>query len=363
MLKFAFTSVVFLGIAGLCAGCGKESVAAKPDGPQAFPVTTITAQAQSVPQYTDYLATLKSRNSSVLQPQVEGEITRIFVHSGVHVEAGAPLLQIDPRKQEATVENSEAAHKSKQAQMEQNRVDLERKKQLFAAGVIAKADVDLAQSTYDASRADVEALEAAIHEQRVQLRYYTVNAPTGGEVGDIPVRVGDHVTNQTMLTTLDHGGELEAYLYIPSEKSADVRMGMPIDILDDAGKPLVRTKISFISPRVDTDSQSLLVKGQVPNPEQRFRNAQQVHSRVVWSEQKRPLIPVTAVSRLSGKVFAFVADGQGQQTVARQRLIQVGDVVGNDYVVLDGIRPGDKIIVSGVQILADGMPVSLANSN
>jgi RND family efflux transporter MFP subunit len=247
--------------------------------------------------------------------------------------------------------------------MEQNRVDLERKKQLFAAGVIAKADVDLAQSTYDASRADVEALEAAIHEQRVQLRYYTVNALTAGEVGDIPVRVGDHVNNQTMLTTLDHGGELEAYIYIPSEKSADVRMGMPIDILDDAGKPLVRTRISFISPRVDTDSQTLLVKGQVPNAQQRFRNAQQVHSRLVWSEQKRPLIPVTAVSRLSGKVFAFVADGQGQQTVARQRLIQVGDVVGNDYVVLDGIRPGDKIIVSGVQILADGMPVAPQASN
>jgi RND family efflux transporter MFP subunit len=363
MLKFALSSVVFLGIAGLCAGCGKESAAAKPDGSQAFPVKTITAQAQSVPQYTDYLATLKSRNSSALQPQVEGDITRIFVRSGQHVEAGAPLLQIDPRKQEASVQNSEAAYKSKQAQMEQNRVDLERKKQLFAAGVIAKAEVDLAQSTYEASRADVEGLEAAIHEQRVQLRYYTVNAPTAGEVGDIPVRVGDHVTNQTMLTTLDHGGELEAYIYIPSEKSADIRMGMPIDILDDAGKPLVRTKISFISPRVDTDSQTLLVKGQVPNAGQRFRNAQQVHSRVVWSEQKRPLIPVTAVSRLSGKVFAFVVDGQGQQTVAHQRLIQVGDVVGNDYVVLDGIRPGDKIIISGVQILADGMPVAPQASN
>jgi len=363
MLKFALTSVMFLGIAGLCAGCGKETAAAKPNGPQAFPVKIITAQAQSVPQYTDYLATLKSRNSSALQPQVEGDITRIFVRSGQHVEAGAPLLQIDPRKQEASVQNSEAAYKSKQAQMEQNRVDLERKKQLFAVGVIARSDLDLAQSTYDASRADVEALEAAIHEQRVQLRYYTVNAPTAGEVGDIPVRVGDHVTNQTMLTTLDHGGELESYIYIPSEKSADVRMGMPLDILDDTGKPLVHTKISFISPRVDTDSQTLLVKGQVPNAGQKFRNAQQVHSRVVWSEQKRPLIPVTAVSRLSGKVFAFVVDGQGPQTVARQRLIQVGDVVGNDYVVLDGIHPGDKVIISGVQILADGMPVVPQASN
>jgi hypothetical protein len=70
---------------------------------------------------------------------------------------------------------------------------------------------------------------------------------------------------------------------------------------------------------------------------------------------------VTAVSRLSGKIFAFVAEGQGQQMVARQKVIEVGDVVGNDYVVLDGIHPGDKIIVSGVQMLADGMPVVTSN--
>jgi RND family efflux transporter MFP subunit len=207
----------------------------------------------------------------------------------------------------------------------------------------------------------VEALEAAIREQRVQLRYYTVNAPEAGVVGDIPVRVGDHVTNQTMLTTLDHGGDLEAYVYVPSEKSSNIRLGMPVDILDDSGQPVVRTRISFISPRIDPDSQTLLIKAAVSNPARQFRNAQQVHSRVVWSEEKKPVIPVTAVSRQSGKIFAFIAEADGKQIVARQRLITVGDLIGNDYVVLDGIRPGDKIIVSGVQILADGMPVIVSN--
>jgi multidrug efflux pump subunit AcrA (membrane-fusion protein) len=89
----------------------------------------------------------------------------------------------------------------------------------------------------------------------------------------------------------------------------------------------------------------------------RFRNAQQVHARVIWSERQMPVIPVTAVSRLSGKLFAFVAEGEGQKAVARQRVIEVGDLVGNNYSVLQGIKPGDKIIVSNVQMLADGMPV------
>lgn len=357
MPKTIISTAALFFLAFISTGCSNKASADKPAGPQAFPVKVITAQAQMVPQATDYLATLKSRNSAVLQPQVEGDVTRIFVHSGQRVEAGQPILEIDPRKQQATVNNQEAGYKSKTATMELARTDLERKKKLYAAGVIAKAELDSAQSAFDASKADAEALEAGIREQKVQLRYYTVNAPAQGTVGDIPVRVGDHVTNQTQLTTLDRGGQLEAYLYVPAEKSRDVRAGMPVDLLDDAGQPASRTRVSFISPRVDPDSQTLLVKAQVPNSDLKFRNAQQVHARLVWSERKLPTIPVTAVSRLSGKLFAFVAEGTGPQAVAKQRVIQVGDLIGNDYVVLEGIKPGDKIIVSAVQMLVDGMPV------
>jgi RND family efflux transporter MFP subunit len=360
MLRTTLTIIAAPVVFCLFCGCGNNVSAGKPAVPPALPVKIITAQEQLVPRSTDYLATLKSRNASALQPQVEGDITRIFVHSGQHVEPGTSLLEIDPRRQEAVVKNQEASYQSKLATMEQDRTDLERKKQLYAAGVIAKADLDLAQSTYNAARADAEALEAAIREQRVQLHYYTVYAPTGGIVGDIPVRVGDHVTNQTMLTTIDRGGELEAYIYLPAEKSVAVHDGLAVDLLDDQGNPAVRTHVDFVSPHVD-DSQTLLVKTLVPNSQKRFRNAQQVHARVVWSEEKRPLIPVTAVTRLSGKLFAFVAEGRGQRTVARQRVIQVGDLMGNDYVVLDGIQSGDRVIVSGVQMLADGMPVTIGN--
>ncbi|HKR97061.1 MAG TPA: efflux RND transporter periplasmic adaptor subunit, partial [Candidatus Angelobacter sp.] len=350
--------LIFFGLTLLMAGCGGGAKAGAPTGPQAFPVKVVTAQSQVVPFSTDYLATLKSRNAATLQPIVEGDIMKIFVTSGQRVEAGAPVLEIDQRKQEATVNNQEASLKSKEAVLQQATVDLNRKKQLFADGVLARADLDTAQHTYDAAKADAAAAEASIREQQVQLHYYTVRAPAAGIIGDIPVHVGDHVTPQTMLTTVDEGGTLEAYINVPAEKSAQLRMGMPVDIVDDTGKTLERTKVSFISPHVDTDSQTLLVKTQVPNPNRIFRNAQQVHARVVWSEKQAPVIPMTAVTRLSGKMFAFVAEGQGQQAVAKQRVIQVGDLIGNDYVVLDGIKAGDKVIVSNVQMLADGMPVA-----
>jgi RND family efflux transporter MFP subunit len=344
--KLTVEAVVWVALATLVAGCGDGAKAGAPAGPQAFPVKVMTAQAETVPLSTDYLATLRSRNAATLQPLVEGDITKIFVNSGQRVEAGAPILEIDPRKQEATVNNQEAGLKSKQAVLQQAAVDLDRKKKLYAAGVTAKADLDQAQNTYDAAKADADALQAGIREQQVQLHYYTVRAPASGVIGDVPVHVGDHVSAQTILTTVDKGGALEAYLNVPAEKSAALKIGMAVDLVDDQGKALTRT-----------DSQTLLVKAQVPNADLKFRNAQQVHARVVWSERKATVIPITAVTRLSGKLFAFVAEGEGQKAVARQRVIEVGDLIGNDYVVLNGINAGDKIIITSVQMLADGMPV------
>lgn len=343
----------------LISACSRQTTsAAGPAEPQGFPVKVITAQAQLVPEATDYLATLKSRNAAALQPQVEGEITRIFVHSGERVGPGTPVLEIDPKKQQATVNNLQATYKSKQTTADYDRVDLERKKKLYAAGVIAKSDLDVAQAAYDAATEDAASYAASIREQTEQLRYYTVKAPSAGTIGDIPVRVGDRVAVTTVLTTLDRGGELEAYIYVPADKSRAVRMNMPLVIMDDSGKTLLRTTVFFVSPEVDTASQTLLLKAKVPNAAAlKLRNEQTVHSRLIWSEHKSPMIPVTAVSRLSGKIFAFVAEGEGQKQVARQRVIQVGDLIGNDYVVLDGIQPGERVITTGVQMLTDGMAI------
>jgi multidrug efflux pump subunit AcrA (membrane-fusion protein) len=149
--------VAFLAMM-LAAGCAERTQAGAENAPAALPVKMQVVQAQRVGEYSEYLATLKSRNASLLQPQVEGYVTRILVHSGDHVEAGQPILEIDPRKQEAAVNNQESTRQLKLANLEWARRELERRKQLFASGVISRQELDQQETAFAAANADVDAM-------------------------------------------------------------------------------------------------------------------------------------------------------------------------------------------------------------
>jgi len=344
------------------AGCGTKpaSVSASGEGgaAAAMPVEVQVVESKPIAETTEYLALLKSRHSATINPQVEGYITRIFVKSGDRVAAGASLLQIDPLKQEATVNSQEATRLAQEANVNLSRVNLERAKKLAEAGVISKMDLDNAQTNYDNAVAQLKSLEHQVEQQKVELRYYRVSAPMDGVVGDIPVRVGDRVIVSTLLTTVDEPGALEAYLYIPAARAKDLRLGLPVKLLDEAGNVRTATQITFISPQVDPDTQTVLAKAAVPNPKANLRIAQQVRAQVVWGNASGPVAPVLGVTRINGQFFVFVAEKEAKGTIARQRGVKVGEIIGNDYAVLDGLKPGDHLIVSGTQFLQDGAPVS-----
>jgi RND family efflux transporter MFP subunit len=190
------------------------------------------------------------------------------------------------------------------------------------------------------------------------LHYYKVVAPRAGVVGDVPVRVGDRVLTTTQLTTVDRPGSLEAYIYIPVEKSGDLKMNLPVQIVDGSDKLLASSRVTFISPQVDTATQTVLVKATIANSNDLLRNAQFIRARVIWGTENKPVVPILAVSRIGGQYFAFVAEpDQKGGFVVHQKPLQVGQIVGNNYVVLDGVKPGDKVVISGTQFLIDGIPV------
>jgi RND family efflux transporter MFP subunit len=338
--------------------------AAQDAAPPAFPPTPVaiaTARAAPLEDATEYVATLKSLHSTTIQPQIDGQITQILVKSGDRVRQGAPMMQIDPRRQQAAVSSQEAERAAREAAVAFTRQQAQRNNELFAAGAISRQELEQSETALRTAEANLRALSAQVQQQEVQLRYFTVTAPTSGIVGDVPVRVGNQVSPQTMLTTIDQNETLELNVNVPVERAGALRRGLPIQVLGHEGDETVgRTTVDFISPRVDDQTQSVLVKAQVRNPDGKLRASQYVRARVIWNTAEGLVVPVTAVLRVSGQLFAFVAEDAGGKMVARQRAIKVGPIAGNNYPVLDGIKAGERVVVSGVQKLADGMPIQAA---
>ena len=359
--QYLVTAVLLavVGATGLTVACSSSATQnAHASGPHAMPVKVLEARATAVYDASEYVATLRSRDSAVLMPQVEGQVTRIYVHSGERVAAGAALMEIDPLKQQATVKSQESARAAQQANLNWSKQQYERAQGLFAAGVVSKQDLDQAKSAFDAAQAQMDSLGAQVQEQQVQLHYYKVVAPRAGIVGDVPVRVGDRVTNTTTLTTVDQPGSLEVYVYVPIEHSSQLKLNLPVQVLDGEGKVVADSRVTFISPQVDSTTQTVLVKALIANHNDALRQLQFIRARVVWGTHQNPQVPILAVSRLAGQYFAFVAEPQnGGSYLARQKPLTIGQTVGNDYEVQAGINPGDKVIVSGTQFLVDGVPV------
>src|ERR1035441_9344622 len=292
--SLAVSSLILIGLSA--TGCQKKPApVAAGAGVMAMPVQTATVTLAPVPQSSEYVATVKSRRSTTMQPQVDGRLTQILVRSGDHVKAGQALMQIDPAHQIATGDSQRGTERQKKALYDYNVAESERQHKLFEAGITSRSVYDQAQQALDNSKADYESAVASRKMQEEQLAYYTVRAPYAGVVGDIPVHVGDYASPSTMLTTVDENKDLEAYIYIPTERSTQVKAGLPVELMDNSGKLLEKTKVYFVSPQVDNTLQGILVKAPVHSSLELLRNAQMIKARVIWGNKPMAVIPVLAV--------------------------------------------------------------------
>jgi RND family efflux transporter MFP subunit len=341
----------------LVSGCSKAPPPVAAGGSQAMPVMVQPVSLNPVPNTDTYVSTIKSLRSATLQPQVDGNLTRILVKSGDSVRAGQVLMQIDPLKQVATVEAQQSAELQQKATYDYNQTDLAREEQLYKDGVISKQAYDQAVQSYQNSKAALDSAGAQTKTQREQLAYYQIRAPFAGVIGDVPVHLGDYVSPTTVLTTVDENSGLEAYIYVPTEKAGQVRNGLAVDLLDESGAVLAHSTIYFVSPQVDNGLQGVLAKAPIPKSAQRLRNGQLVNARVTWKTSQQPTVPVLAVTRIGGQSFVYVAAAQGSGYSAHQVSVTLGEPVGNIYPVLGGLKTGDRVILSGIQFLQEGVPV------
>ncbi len=345
----------------LVASCAKPADSAPPSPPPS-PVKVISLASKTLEESTDYLATLTSRRAVTLYPQVSGYVRAILVKPGATVKMGTLLIQVDAAAEQASMQNLMATRESLAASSSFAKDRQARSKLLRGDGIVSQQDADQAQVQADQAEATVRATDALIASAKARLSFFTIVAPFEGVVGNVPVKVGDFVTPQTMLTSVTQDAGLEAEVSVPIERSVALGPSSRIRLLGPDDQVLGESPVVFISPRADPATQLLLIKGAfeaMPS----VRADQVVRARVVWSTKEGLAVPTASIVRQAGQAFVYVveqADG-GSVLLARRAPVGLGSLHGNEYTVTSGLRAGERLVVAGLQQIGDGTPVELQN--
>ncbi|MBN3961026.1 efflux RND transporter periplasmic adaptor subunit [Nostoc sp. NMS8] len=368
--------------------------------PQGVRVKISTVQSGIIEESSDFIASLKSQRSVTLQPKIQGQVTQILVKSGDPVPAGAAILQVDRTPQaaialnntvpqgfllqlanaRATLKSLEAERSSYVTNVQLYQQNYEKFVNLAEQGAIsrqtsnqfadrlanAKTSLDAIDSRIQAQRAIIlqaeKSLQQANINQTQQIRYDKITAPFSGTVGNMAVKVGDLVNTSTQLVNITQNRPLEVNISVPLQQGAQLRKGIPVEVMNTQGQKLGRSRVFFIAPSASSETQTILIKALFDNPNGQLRADQLVRARVFWNQRPGVLIPTTAMTRVSGDTFVYVVETEKSpqgvsQQVARQRQVKLGEIKGNNYQVIEGLQPEDKVIISGLLNLRDGVAI------
>ncbi|MEH2233434.1 MAG: efflux RND transporter periplasmic adaptor subunit [Nostoc sp.] len=369
--------------------------------PQGVRVKISTVQSGIIEESSDFIASLKSLRSVTLQPRMQGQVTQILVKSGDPVVEGTAILQVDPTRPagisgsntvpqtflmqlanaRATLKSLETERPSYVANLQLYQQNYDKFVSLAEQGAVsrqtsnqfanrlanAKTSLDAIDSRIQAQRAAILQAEKSLQQSNVntqtqQPQSDKITAPFSGTVGNIPVKVGDLVNTSTPLVNITQNRPLEVNISVPLQQGPQLRKGMPVEVMNTQGQKLGRSRIFFIAPNASNETQTILIKALFDNINGQLRADQLVRARVFWNQRPGVLIPTTAMTRVGGDTFVYVVETETSpqgvsQQVARQRRVKLGEIKGNNYQVIEGLQPEDKIIISGLLNLRDGVAI------
>lgn len=240
------------------------------------------------------------------------------------------------------------------AEVEAQRQNLNRLENGERPEDIAQAQAQVAQAI-----AQVKTLET-------RLAKTNVTAPFTGIVGYIPIKAGEYVQAGDRLTNLTENEQLDLNLAVPLAQSPKLRPGLTVEILDAQEKAIATGQVSFISPDVDDDGQSVLARATFQNQGGQLLNGQLVQARIIWDRAAGLMVPTTAISRIGGEVFIYVVEEEknketgATELTAQQKSVTLGSLQGSNYHILAGLQPGEKVITAGLLKIQDGAVVQPA---
>lgn len=401
------------GIAILYSLLAREKKAPSSTTVQQAPLSVELAQVEpsQIKESSDFIASLQSLRSASIQATTQGKVSQIFVKKGSQVAAQAPLIEIKPQLQVAEVNNSdgiessnlqaiqlqlqnarnvlqelEAQRLSKLQNVRLNQENYEKYSNLAAQGAVSKLTKDEYAQKLQAAKLEFNSLDAKIktqqatvanlekESQQAQLnsvnklplantpkknQQYRINAPFKGTVANISVKVGDLVKPSARVITVNQNQPLEVDIPVPVENKSQLRKGMLVEIINAKGQNIGTGKVFFISPEINSNTNTVLVKALFDNPKGKMQAGQFAKARINWNQHSGLLIPAKAVFRIAGEAFVYVAEKLNNTAatsalVAKQKRVKLGKIVDNKYQVIEGLQPGEKVVVSKLLNIKDG---------
>lgn len=366
------------------------------------PVKVNELQLESFEDTSNYVSNIISRKSTNLYPRITGPITDIYVKDGDFVKKDKLIMTIESSEQQSALREAEAKVNSSASNIEQakatlkayqanwesdlskvqlTKIEYDRYNALYQKGSATKDDFDQATNNYkqakailksskeqiNAQRKVVESqkslykeAEAETNKQKDILNYYNITAPFDGYIGYVPVRIGEYVSQNTALTSLTQNKTLEIQLAVDTDHKNLLKKDLIVNILDSNDKLITQAKIYFISPVIDTNNQTILANAVIDNSKNILKTGEVVKSQIVWGIKKGIRIPTESVINYFGQDFVFVMEkSSDNQIIAKKKPVKLGAIRNNKYLVLDNLKQGEKLIVSGIQTLRDNSPVDI----
>jgi RND family efflux transporter MFP subunit len=272
--------------------------------------------------------------------------------------------------------------KQQKSDLELAKINYDRTKSLFDRGSETQSNLDKDINALDQAKAQLNSFEKQIkaqektfntkqaiykeatdsaREQNILRQYYDIKAPFDGKIGYIPVKIGDYVNSNTVLTSITENNHLELKLDVNISEKDKLKNNLKINIIDDNENILDTAHVWFISPKVNEANQTITVNGILDNDKKNYKAGELVKTAIVWEIEKKMVAPTEAVVHLAGQDYVFVVKKDKDMDIAMQVPVHLGKIAGDNYVINKGIKEEDQIVISGVQKLRNNTPVMIQN--
>ncbi|WP_086151582.1 efflux RND transporter periplasmic adaptor subunit [Cellulosimicrobium sp. KWT-B] len=352
---------------GAFTGCGKTEVASAPP-PE---VLVLEAATRDVPVYREWIGTIDGSENAEIQARVSGHLIKRSYVEGALVKKGDPLFEIDPRPSAAALAQAKSELEQGRAAALAAAAERDRSDKLFAQKVISEQEHTNKTQLNEANQAKVQALQAAVEEAQLNLNFCHVTSPVEGIAGIAKAQVGDLVGTGsnvvlTSVSTLDPAKILfpvsEAD-YLAANRRVQETLNKPLDqrpesielILADGSTFPNKGKLLSVDRQVQTTTGTILVTALVRNPGSILRPGFYARARIVADVLKAAVVvPQRAVSEVQGAYQLGIIGGDNKAEI---RPVKVGARTGTDWVITSGLKPGEKVVVEGLQKIKSGAPV------